>query len=102
MTTPNRRLFHAAHYNIIAKELREQFPTYDPKGSDEWARDTRRENMVRRGVIASIALGLTHRFKDDNDKFDPIRFLDACSPNTDLYPMSELWEDEDEDEDDDE
>jgi hypothetical protein len=45
------------------------------------------------GTLAALALNLAKRFKADNEWFVPSVFLNACSPNTDLYPLSELWED---------
>jgi hypothetical protein len=52
--------------------------------------------MARRGVLSALALSLAHRFKDDNDSFDVMKFLTACSPDNDRFPITELWEDEDE------
>ena len=83
------------HYNAIASEIRAHFPV-------EWSEHDRfeipmSESMqnkanLQRGVLVSLSLDLARRFKDDNEEFDPIKFLDACSPNVDLYPLSELWE----------
>jgi hypothetical protein len=38
-----------------------------------------------------MALVLAKRFEKDNPLFDPIAFLDACSPDVERYPLSELW-----------
>lgn len=73
------------HHNAIAKEIREGFPI-----------DTsfnRRVAPIERATLASLALSFAKRFQADNPNFKPLIFLDACSPNTDLYPLSELWED---------
>lgn len=89
-------LFHRAHYNIIAAQLREHFPV-DDKYQDGYGMGLTIHDNLRgtrqRAVITDLALSLAKRFKEDNELFDPLRFLDACSPNVDLYPLSELWED---------
>lgn len=81
--------FHAAHYNAIAKDIRELFPI------DTQDENARRSNMTVRATLANVALKFAKRFEADNELFKPLKFLDACSPDTDLYPLSELWEDYD-------
>lgn len=80
----SRHLFHSAHYNIIAKQIRELYPTNvfkDPVA------------LGRRRILEDLAVNLAKRFAIDNDRFDPIFFLDSCSPNADsAHPLSELWE----------
>jgi hypothetical protein len=88
MATKVHKVWSTKHYNAISKEIREQFPV----------EGTLHDQQVHRGVLVSLALSLCKRFKQDSDEatagfdFDPIKFLDACSPNPDLYPLSELWE----------
>jgi hypothetical protein len=96
-------VWSAQHYNAIAKEIRELFPTYDSSTdgmyeSEEssWHVQRKKENMARRGVLSALALSLAHRFKEDNERFDVMKFLTACSPDNDRFPITELWEDEDE------
>lgn len=91
-------VWSAQHYNAIAKEIRELFPTYDPSEAlyGQSANQHKEGNMARRGVLSALALSLAHRFKDDNDSFDVMKFLTACSPDNDRFPITELWEDEDE------
>lgn len=87
--------FHVAHYNAIAKEIRGIFPAKEPERPDSVAgRKMHELNLIERGILTILALNLCKRFQADNPAFDPIKFLDACSPNTDLYPLSELWENE--------
>ena len=85
MTTSNR-WWDQRHYNAVAKELREQFVE-----SDEF-------NAVRRRAVRDqlvrLSFRFARRFKKDNPDFDVLRWLDQCSPNPDLYPFSELWEDD--------
>lgn len=76
------QIFTWMHYKAIAEEIRELYPI---ELHDTFA-------IAERGVLTTLALNLAKRFAEDNPNFDPHRFLDACSPNTDLYPLSELWE----------
>lgn len=91
----------ALHYNAIAKEIRELFPTYDPvtdrpmtQFEKSWYADTKHNNMARRGVLAALALSLAHRFQEDNPAFEVMKFLEHCSPDNERFPITELWEDE--------
>jgi hypothetical protein len=80
-------LFHRAHHNIIAKQLREMYGELtgtDSPGENSMA-------FLAQRTLEEIALRLAKRFQEDNPLFDPLRFLDACSPDPDLYPLSELW-----------
>lgn len=88
-------IWHALHFNTIAKEIREQFPL--DSDNEDIERPTRAlrkaELLAERTALTRLALSFAHRFNDKNIPFfDPLRFLDACSPNTDLYPLSEMWE----------
>ena len=77
----NRKLFGAGHYNILAAQIKNKFPLEHDSMS-----------MTQRATLTDLALSMAKRFTLDNDQFDPLRFLDACSPDTELYPLSELWE----------
>jgi len=73
---------HKATYNLVAKKIRDQFPT---TSNDHL-------QVVMRGLLCELAIDFADSFKRDNpERFDPIRFLNACSPDVDLYPISELW-----------
>jgi hypothetical protein len=78
-------LFHKAHYNIIAAQFSGAFDVYltEPRKSIRLAK-------IR--AIVDLALSMAKRFREDNEEFDPHKFLDACSGDADLYPLSELWE----------
>jgi hypothetical protein len=93
--TKPRELFHRAHYNALAKEVRDHFPTKTDGivGSLQHAH-SHSQNTIVRGSMADFALSLCKRFKEDNPRFDPIKFLEACSPDNDLYPLAELWEED--------
>jgi len=53
--------------------------------------EKRKYVLHHQGVIAELALDFAKSFEEDNPIFDPIKFLDACSPDEELYPLSELW-----------
>jgi hypothetical protein len=82
-------IWTARHYNALAKEIRELFPIYD--GTEDMRPVIERANIERRAILTTLALSLAERFKDDNPRFDPIKFLNACSPNLEQYPLSEFW-----------
>lgn len=86
-----RMLFHRAHYSIMASQIRQRYPIapfLDLKTG--YAVDGK---MARR-IMEDLALSLAKRFKDDNPRFDPIRFLEACSPDNGKYPLAELWKED--------
>lgn len=60
-------------WNLVAKILREYASTHDMRAASD------------------LALAFARRFSED-EGFDPITWLDKCSPDPDLYPFSELWE----------
>lgn len=70
-------------WNLTAKVIREHFPT--TSGFDM---------NLQRHVVAEIALAFAKRFAED-DGFDPISWLDKASPDIDLFPLSELWNEPD-------
>ena len=67
--------YHRLHYNFVAKRLRNNYPTGD--------------NQAARRVVEDIALEFAQRFAEDSVNFDPVKFLNACSPDANL---GELWE----------
>ena len=75
--------YHAQHYNLVAKVLREEFPIT--------TRNTQATRLQGETVVR-IALNFATRFYNDNPSFDPLKFLDQCSPDSDQFPFSELWE----------
>jgi hypothetical protein len=82
--TKGTELFHRAHYNIIAAQIRRNFGKYD--GNTPGA-------VTARAALTDLALSMAKRLKEDNPAFDPVVFLDQSTPNPLLYPLSELWED---------
>ena len=83
--------FSAQHYNAIAKDIREEFPI-DLTPHEPAYHRMRQDNMERRTALVNLALRLAKRFEADNKRFEPLKFLDACSPDPAMYPLSELWQ----------
>jgi hypothetical protein len=79
------RWFDQRHYNSVAKIIREEFAAWD-------ARYRSIEKFAAFNVLSNIALDFAERFKKECEDFDHLKFLDQCSHNVDLYPLSELWE----------
>jgi hypothetical protein len=75
-------MFHKGHYNILAAVVEREL-----EGKQF-------EENRERNTLYDLAISLARRLQKDNPLFDPIRFLDACSPDPERYPISELWEDE--------
>lgn len=88
MEKVKQSLFHRGHYNIIAKRFREELAKYTDSHT--------LSGKIARNAIYDLALSMARRLVKDNPEFDPLMFLDNCSPDKDLYPLSEFWEDNDE------
>jgi len=80
--------FHQLHYNFVAKRLRNHYPADGGSISDT----DLIHKMGARTAIENLALEFAQRFKLDNLNFDQYAFLDQCSPDPDVIPLSELWE----------
>jgi len=74
----NRKMFHAGHYNVIASQINNKMAVLD--------------TTQERAILVDLALALSKRFLLDNEEFDPLMFLDRCSPDPTTMPLSELWE----------
>jgi len=77
----NRKLFNVGHYNILAAQIKGKFPLENDSMS-----------LTQRATLTDLALSMAKRFTLDNNEFKPEIFLDSCSPDPELYPLSELWE----------
>lgn len=88
MTEPK---FQQQHYNAIAKDIREQMIKH---GVPHIVKSD--YHVGARNALIEIALRLAMRFREDNDRFKELMFLDACSPDPEQYPLSELWDDREE------
>ena len=81
-----RNLFHKAHYNVLAKQIRDLYAQTEYKRPVD-----RLHSLIARRTIEVFAVQLAKRLKQDNPLFDPILFLNTCSPDEDRYPLGELW-----------
>lgn len=72
--------FSRVHYNAIAKDIRETLQAYldVPAPSSS--------------ALMTLSIKLAYRFTEDNPRFDPIKFLNACSPDPDKFTLLPLWE----------
>ena len=86
----NRKLFHRQHYNIIAKRFKVSLEPYMSKFSDEQMGIDSEVQAIRASLVG-LAIDFARRFVADNDEFDPVLFLNNCSPNVEKYPLGELW-----------
>lgn len=76
--------FGRQHYNAIAKDIRTEF--------GDWLKEPDRHDCIMASrVLTDLAMRLATRFMNDNELFDPVKFLTACSPDENLYPLGELW-----------
>lgn len=75
---------------MVAKRLREKFPVLAYPDSTQLLRT---KYFTKANVITDLALSFAQTFAEDNVNFDPLKFLDQCSPDPDRLPLSELWED---------
>jgi hypothetical protein len=85
-----RGLFHRGHHNILAKQIRQQYPSIILSTTET----SKHYGLGRRAALEDLALSLAKRLKEDDQNFDPIKWLDQCSPDPELYPFSELWKEE--------
>ena len=88
MATQHRPKHTRIQHNLVAARIREQFPT----GSIFSDKKQREQEMIERSILAQLAIKFAESFSKDNPNFDPLKFMDACSPDTVNYPLSELWE----------
>jgi len=84
-------MFTQQHYYAVAKRFRENFPLDLMPAGDLYI-ERRHDLIVARGAIVGLALEFARYFETDNPKFDPLKFLEFCSPDNDVYPLTELWE----------
>lgn len=72
----------AQTYNFVAKRIREQFPSLENDA----------EQKIQRGTLCNLAIECAKGFLRDNPRFEPLKFLEACSPDPHNYPIQELWQ----------
>ena len=82
----NRKAFSVVHYNIIAGRFKDALEPLMPIQAGDPV-----SNAHRSAALVDLAISMAKRFAMDNSEFDPVRFLDACSPDNEQWPLSELW-----------
>jgi len=91
-------MFEQRHYKVIAEEIREQMSlfyknsfSYGPNFKIGGGPEEKIVQFSHNKKLIDLALALARRFNKDNPRFDARRFLDACSPDVKIMPISELW-----------
>lgn len=91
----NRKMFHRGHYEVIAARIREQLePILKAEHFfDDYAQYNEQveKSRLQSGALINLAISLAKRLQLDNEEFDPVIFLNRCSPDPEQYPLSELW-----------
>lgn len=77
----------AFHHNAIAKEIRKHLQMYLVETQLD-----RESNLAASTALTLLMDDLAKRFKRDNSDFDPIKWLNQCSPNVKDFPLGELWD----------
>lgn len=85
--------FDRQHYNALAKLFRENFPQ-EIKPEDMVNPLENLNKRIKREQHVLMIVELAEYFVKGDPGFKPLKFLDACSPDTDVYPLSELWDGE--------
>jgi hypothetical protein len=76
--------FGPKDWNFVAKRLREAYPMHGSNNMTPY--------KEQRRLLEELAITFAEKYAVDNLDFNPIAFLDECSPDPDIYPFSELWE----------
>jgi hypothetical protein len=80
--------FDRQHYNALAKLFRINIgnlsSAYNSDRCDKWDDGYH--------ALQDFAVECAKYFQLGDPRFDPIRFLDACTPEEDNNNLSELWE----------
>jgi hypothetical protein len=81
----NAKKFHKGHYEIIAGRFRDAFTqhTENPTETGE---------LYVWGALVDLALSFAFRLQADNEDFNPVIFMNRCSPDPEKYPLGDLWE----------
>jgi hypothetical protein len=77
-------VFHKGHYNILAAQFKDELTKLTGLRSPA--------KRAGRNAVIELALSLARRLEQDNPEFDALQFLNACSPDPEIWPLAELWE----------
>lgn len=95
------KVWNQHHYNAVAKEIRGELTKslgFYGEYNEAKIRNKDRAPYYATEAIVRLAINFAKRFNDDwlqaeeGLAFDPLKWLDQCSPDPDMYPLSELWE----------
>lgn len=75
---------------LVAKQIREEYAKAEYRAIDDGDQIAK---MAHRRALEDLAIAFAKRFNQDAG-FDPLAWLDKCSPDPVLYPFSELWEED--------
>lgn len=88
MPKENAQLFGPQHWNAIAKDIRIEMLLEQDNYANNQLND-----LIVRAALTDLAIRFARRFYIDNTSFDPAKWLNQCSPDTDRLPLGELWDD---------
>ena len=93
MPKPDQRFFQEQHHNAIAKDIRNELAAlYFELGlPGTSSADVRTIIIAQTSIINDLALRFAARFAIDNFDFDPVKWLQQCSPDENQWPLGELW-----------
>jgi hypothetical protein len=89
----DRKMFHKGHYEVIAGQFRRELEPIlnSHEHHRERTGETSRYLHGQSTALVNLALAMARRLQLDNHDFDPVIFLDKCSPDSERYPISELY-----------
>jgi hypothetical protein len=83
MPGSNRELFHHAHYNVIAKRIREVRATYPIFGVARQDHSAGDNTNVQR-ALDMLVKDLGDWFSEDNPRFERDTWMEATNTNADV------------------
>lgn len=82
--------FSAKTYALVASVIRKRLEPLE--NIYVQYEDKLHKQQGARNELYDTAIEFAAEFAKDNPMFDVARFLDACSPDPERFPISELWE----------
>lgn len=101
MRNRSKPLFHRGHHNVIQGQILTSLLDTWPNSNEMSLHGYSTESVHRfsdrllgRNAVIVVAVRLANRFKQDDPNFDPVEWLNGCSPDADQYPLGELYTEE--------
>jgi len=91
----NRKMFHTGHYNVIAGRLKNAMEPYmglDQFDSEQQKRMGMTGLLTAKTALVDLCVSFALRLQADNEDFDPVLFLNSCSPNLEKFPLGAIWD----------